>query len=204
MPLELEAVLAGVSILRGVVKEALPLVEDIRSGLGARNNQAKKALTEKLGRVEASLGQVGELAKAAEAYGKSLENVLELLWLCQRAERLVHDNSQDFGKKTSPNYAASWRVLDTLFETIESRSEVPRKAIMGLSAWYDERDRAQMDLLLNDFTAAFERASLYTRRRDASDLAGELEDMVKPLQRADTLLRSTVYDKILPTLQSLG
>ncbi|GEM_PF-2309125 len=204
MALELSALLTAVGAISSLVKETLPVIQTIRSGIMARNEKAKQQLTESLKQLQQNLQHTGELARMAEVYSRTHENVLELLWLCRRAERFLKDNLDECRDRNSANYAGNWKVLDAMFETIDSNRDSPRKAVMDRGEWYDESDKRQIELLLQQFTSAYERASVCVRTKVADDLLHELRGMTGPLQDAETLLRNTVYDEILRTLQKLA
>lgn len=204
MVLELSALIAAVEAVSLLVKGTVPVVRAIRSGVMARNEEAKRQLMQSLEQLQQNLQHAGELAQVAEGYFQTLENVLELRSLCGRTEGFLKDNLNECRNSDSANYAGNWRVLEAMFQTIDSNRDAPRKVVLARAEWYDERDRDQIGLLLQQFTAAYERAAAHARNKIADDLLYELRGMISPLQDSETLLRNTVYDKILRTLQKLG
>jgi hypothetical protein len=205
MAIELSTLLTAAGSISPILKDMVPFVKTISSGIFfRRNEEAKRQLTEKLQEIQQHLRNAGNLAQVAEMYSRTHENVLELLWLCRRAERFLSDNLDDFRNRSNASYAGNWKVLDTLFETIDSSRDAPRKAVLDRGEWYDATDKAQVELKLQEFTSAYERASVGVRSKAADELLPELRGMTRPLLDAENLLRSTVYDKILRSLQRLS
>ena len=181
-----------------------PIAASIRSGLGAKNDELKAALINKLAELETSVARASELARAAQAYGEYLENISELLWLSRRLQRVVNDNKDDLEQAGTERYAVNWKLVDTVLEMIDARSEVPRKGWMGLDAWYYKDDEKPMHGLLHGFSTAYNKATGTAKYRKPHDLEYHVAAMVSSLQEAETLIRTTVYDRILGTLQQLN
>ena len=204
MALDLSVLLSSVGTITSLMEGSVKLVQTIRSGLVARNDEVKKQLTTSLTELKQNLEHARELARMAEVYSRTHENILELLWLCRRAERFLRDNLDDCRNRTCANYTGNWKVLDVIFETIDSNRDSPRKVVMDRAEWYDKDDKAQVELLLHQFTSHYDQASACVRNKVADDLLHELRDMTSPLQDAETLLRTTVYEKILMALQKMS
>lgn len=204
MVLELSALITAVEAVSLLIKGTAPIVRTIRSGMMARNEEAKKQLMQSLEGLQQNLEHVGELAQVAEGYLQTLENVLELRYLCGRVEGFLKDTLDECRSRDSANYVGNWRVLEAMFQIIDSSRDAPRKVVLDRAEWYDKSDKDKIELLLQQFTAAYERAAAHARNKIADDLLYELRGMISPLQDAETLLRNTVYDKILRTLQKLG
>ena len=204
MALELNVLISAVGAISSLVKDTVVSVQAIRSGWMAKNDEAKEQLAESLKQLQESLQHAGELSLAAESYFQTYENIVELLSLSRRAERFLKDNMDELRDRRNPNYEGDWRVLEAMFETIDSRRDAPQKVVLDRAQWYDKDDKAQIELLLQQFTASYERASTHLRHKVADDLAYELQGTNRSLQDSYTLLRNTLYDKILRTLQKLG
>jgi hypothetical protein len=204
MALELNLLITAVGAISSLVKDTVVTVQAIRSGLMTKNDETKQQLAESLKQLQQNLQHAGELSHAAEGYFQTYENILELLSLSRRLERFLKDNLDDLRDRRNSNYAGGWKVLEAMFETIDSRREAPQKVVLDRAQWYDKDDKAQIELLLQQFTSAYERASTHLRHRIADDLQFELQATTRYLQDVHTLLRSTLYDKILKTLQKLG
>lgn len=204
MVVELSTLLAAVGAVSSCIKEAVPIVQTIRSGVMARNKEAQEKLTKSLKELQQNLQHAGELAQRTEEYLRTHENILELQWLCRRAEGFLKDNLDDCRSRNSANYTGNWNVLDTMFQTIDTNREASRKVVMNRAEWYDERDKDQIEILLQQFTSAYDKAAAHVKHQVASDLLHELHSMTSALQDAETLLRNTIYNRILRTLQKLG
>ena len=206
MALELAALIAAVEGVTLLIKGTTSAIQSIRSGKMARKEEeeAKQQLVGSLEQLQKNLQHTGELAQAAEEYFKALENVLELRSLCERAEGFLKDTLNECRNRDSANYAGNWRVLEAMFQTIDRNSHASRKVVLDCAEWYDQSDKDKIEIYLQQFTAAYERASAYARNNIADDLLHELRGMISSLQNAETLLRNTVYNKIMRTLQKLG
>jgi len=204
MVVELSTLLTAVGAVSSCIKEAVPIVQTIHSGIIARNKKAQDKLMQRLKELQQNLQHVGELGQRTEDYLRTHENILELQWLCSRAESFLKDNLDDCRSRTSTNYAGNWNVLDTMFQTIDTNREASRKVVMDLAEWYDEKDRNQIELLLQQFTSAYDRAATHVRHQVPSDLLYELRGMTSALQDAETVLRNTIYNRILRALKTLG
>ncbi len=203
MAIELSALVTAVGAISALMKETVPVVQTIRSGFMARNKAAQEKLTQSLTELQRNLQHAGELARVAESYLKTHENILELRMLCSRAEAFLKENFEECRSSGSRNYAGSWNVLDTMFQTIDDTRDTPRKVIMDRAEWYDEKDKNQINGRLQDFSSAYQRAAASVELKAASKLSHELRGMTSTLQDVETLLRNTIYDTILRALQRL-
>jgi hypothetical protein len=179
-------------------------VESIRSGPLSGNAKTKQELEAKLSELAQSLQHAGSLAWVAAAYSRTNENVLDLLHRCQRADRFLRDNMDKLADGQNHGYQSAWQLMDNLFESISESRDVPRTAMLDRSRWYDEDDRAKIDLRLRDFSIAYERANQAVSVKAARDARRELQGMIEPLADVETLLEDTIYEKVLRTLQQLA
>jgi hypothetical protein len=200
---EIAAAIAAVKAVSATVEASAELVGKIRSGWRDDNDKVRAELEAALEDLDGRLQSAGELAWVAAAYSRTRESIVGLLGSCKRAERFIRDNMDDLTDASSPQYEANWRLLDMMFEGIGEASEVPRKAVLDRAEWYDERDKDQIDLRLNDVVRAYTEAAKSVRTKAARDAQGELGDMIRPLEDVDTMLRDTLYDEVLRTLQQL-
>lgn len=203
LAVEIVALIAAVEATIGLIKAAVPVVQEIRVGMFGQNKKAQEQLTKNLEELQSNLKQIGELAQITEGYFQTLENVLELQSICSRTEGFLKDTISECRNSESINYKGNWRVLDTLFQVIDSNREAPKKVILARAEWYDKKDKEQIELLLQQFNAAYERATISVRGYLADDLLYELRSMTSLLQDVITLLRNTVYNTILKALQKL-
>lgn len=205
MSLELGLILEAVGGVGGLVKQALSIAETVRTDLlgGNKNKETKQKLTEQLQKLEDNVRQTGQLAVYLEGYLQTHENVLELLALCLQTRRFLEANAEACRNRDHAAYPGNWSVIGAWFEIVDSRRDAPRKVVQDRAEWYDVKDKAQIEAFLQQFTSAYDRASVSVRTRVASDLLHELSDMIRPLQETDTALRTTIFDQILKTLQGL-
>ena len=85
MAVEIAALLKAAGIAAGLVSEAQELVGKIRSGMLAKNDEAKRELEENLLALQQSLRDAARLAKFGEEYAGTQQDVIELLWDVERA-----------------------------------------------------------------------------------------------------------------------
>lgn len=185
-----------------IVRETADLVRGIRSGVMARNDEVRARLQERLTSLEQSLADAGRLAAVAEAYTRTNEKVVDLQAACRRVDRFLRDNMSALADGGS-SYDADWRLLDTLFDAVSERRDVPRSAVLDRSEWYDVEDRAKIDMRLNHFSDAYARASVAINGKAARDTHTYVRTMIEALDDVETLLETTIYDKVLRTLQDL-
>lgn len=203
MPTELSTLLATVGTSVALVKDALPLIETIRSGWRAQNDAVKQQLTAKVEQLGRAIHDTGALAHVIENYLQNLENIKELLFLCKRMEHLMDENIKALRNRMDPHYQSTWRTLDLLMENLDRERSTSRKAFLDRIPWYDDQDRHQMDLLLGQFSQAFERASAHRETRAVDNLLHRIRALTSTLLDAEALLKHTIYEKGLKTLQSL-
>ena len=203
MPVELAAAIAAVEGVSSLVKASSELVARIGEGFFRRENGAKRELQEKLAELEESLDHGSDLARVAGAYLRVHEKVATLLHLCKRTDAVLRATVDDLEDDRSPAYDAAWRVMQTLFESIGDNRDVPRSVLLDRAEWYDVQDKAQIELRLNDFSFAYAAAADSVRSKLVRDARRDLETMVRSLEDVETLLRTTVYDKILRALEAL-
>jgi hypothetical protein len=202
--IELAAAIAAVKALGPLVSESISLVSGIRSGMLAKNDAQKRALEQKLGELEQSLHRAGELAWVAAAYSRTYEEVTELLQSCRRADRFVRDNMEVLASAKDADHRAGWKLLDAIFDGVGEKREAPIGTMLDRDEWYDQQDKAQIEMRLRDFVVAFERGSVSIRTKAARDVAADLRAMIAPLEEVEAVLQSTIYDKVLRTLQRLA
>ena len=204
MAIELTALLGAVGAVSSLVKEAVPLVKAIRSGFMTKNQEAKDQLEKGLGALQKSLKDAGALAQVAESYFRTHENILELRSLCGRAQTFLEDNLNDCSNRTNAGYTGNWNVLNTMFQNIDANRDEPRKVVLDRAEWYDVEDKNQIELLLQQFNDAHTEATVQVRQKLAIELRSSLRRMTSALNDTESLLRSTIYDKILRGLQKIG
>jgi hypothetical protein len=203
MVLEVTALAAAVKSTAELVKEAAGLAELIRSGLRVDNQEQKQQLQDHLTALQANLEQLGLLAVLAERYARLHEDVLALLREVERAHRSLLDDPEGFRTKSNPRYTTNWRVMEGQFLAIESGRGPVAEAVYNRINWFSERDRDQIEPHLSEFEAGFRSAQQTVRFKAASELRSSLDTMTRPLETAERLIRSTLYNEVFPALQSL-
>lgn len=202
--LSVGALISAAGSIGTLLREAIPLAQSIRSGLRASNEDAKQQLQGRLAELQESLKQAGKLADVAREYSATLENVAELLWLVERAERFLADNIDACRRKTNPAYPSSWQILGLTIDSINANRDAIGKAMLeDRSTWYDERDKGMLRAHFQEFNDAFGRADSATTDKLADRLQNEVRAMKRPLVSAQTVLRATEAS-VLGALQRLG
>jgi RNA polymerase subunit RPABC4/transcription elongation factor Spt4 len=203
MALEIAAMASAVSAIGTLVKETVPIIQNIRSSWLVKNDDAKTKLEQNLTTLQENLQKASDLAQAAEVYCQVHESIHELLGHCRHAERFLKDNLEDCRNAGNADYVNNWRYMETIVEQINSSRDVPRKVAMGREEWYDQDDKARLETYLNQFTSSFDKAKAFLKSRVADDLVTQLTYMVDHLENAKELLSDTIYKKILGTLRKL-
>lgn len=202
MPLELAALLAAIQTSRAIVREGAVLVETIRS-FSRRNEKVRDELTAKLQSIEQQLASIGKVAEVAESYLKTYDNIGDLLSTSEELIQFVKDSGPDLGDSRNASYARDWERIASVYRRIGEDSDAPQKVMLDRAQWYDERDKIQIAGKLRDFSSAYDRAKGFVEGRKMEGVKSELEQMILPLNQAHTLLSSTLYEQILPSLQHL-
>jgi hypothetical protein len=204
MAIELALAIEAVRAVSSLVTSSADAAKSIRSGFRARNEEARRELETRLAELGRALDHAGALARAAEAYSRTLENIVSLLQACGRVRDFLQANLEDLSESSGADYHADWRVVDAMFDAIRENQSVPRAVLLDRAEWYDQEDKDKIELRLSDFNGAFRDASKSARNRFVRDLENELRGMISPLEDVEFLLRATVYDKILRTLEEIG
>jgi hypothetical protein len=187
-----------------LVRESVDLVQQIRSGFRASNEEAKRKLEERLSGLEESLKQAGALGWVAAAYSRMLESTSSLVQSCKRAQLFFRENLDTLAAgPADPDYLPNWRLVEVLFDAIAENREVPRRAMLDRIAWYDEKDRIQIEAALNAFNGAHDRATAFVQTKAAREVAQQLEIMGQSLEQVESALEATMYETVLQTLQQL-
>ena len=201
--IDLVTLLASVGTLRKLVHEVSGLAGDIRGGMFGNADRVKDELAGKVQELDETMKQVGQLATVARAYLATHNNVVETLSLTRRAERVLRESMDDLRTGQGAVAEAAWRLVESIFDSIDESRDTAIKVMYDRQSWYDPQDRAQLDALFNESTLSFERARTGVRNRYAGDLNFHVQAMADQLLKAETLLRSTIDEKILATSQGL-
>jgi hypothetical protein len=201
---EIAALLKAAEVAAGLVKEAHTFVGQIRSGMLAKNDEAKRQLEETLVALQHSLGDAARLAEFGEEYAGTQQEVIELLWDCERAHGYLRENIDATRDSANAGYGASWATMEQLFESIERRREPLFRALDDRIAWLNEKDRAQIAQRLQEGALAVERASQAVRSKAASDADVHLRRVVEELRRVQSSLNDTLRKEIFGSLEKLA
>ena len=204
MVVEVTALLGAAKVAAGLAQEVQKLVGDIRSGRFTNNDQAKEDLQKAIVALQQSLTQAGQLAKAGEEYASVQQDVVELLWDCERAHGFLKENSEAAKAGQDPRYEATWATLAQLFESIEMRREPLFREADDRILWLNEKDRAQIAQRLQEANSAAERASQAVRSKAGSDLDVNLRRIVEELRRVQSSLNDTLRKDIFHSLGELS
>src|SRR6266508_1864761 len=115
MAVEIAALLGAARVAAGLVQDVHGLVGNIRSGMLAKNDDAKRLLDEKLTELQQSLRDAARLAEFGEEYAGVQQEVVELLWDCERVRGSLRENREAASNDEHPRYAAAWETVAQLF-----------------------------------------------------------------------------------------
>jgi hypothetical protein len=204
MAVEIAALLKAAGVAAGLVSQAQEAVGKIRSGVMAKNEEAKRELEQKLLELQQSLRDAGRLAKFGEEYAGTQQDVIELLWDCERAYGSLKENFEACRDSADPRYDASWVTVEQLFESIERRRAPLFEALDDRIAWLNEKDRAQISQRLQEAAMAVERASQAVRSKAAADADTHLRRIIEELRRVQSALNDTLRKGIFQSLEELS
>jgi hypothetical protein len=186
-----------------IAREIGDATRALRSGFLARNEEAKQALEARIEQLQTSLRHAGQIATLAAEYTRAHQKVRALAELCSRATAFIRENMDSLVDRGAAQYQVNWRTLDMIFDGITQNRDVPSLAALDRQRWYDDQDRAQIDLRLRDFGLAYERGKGAIERRAARDAEDELKTMVEALREVDLMLDNTLYAKMFDALEAL-
>ncbi|HEV8251317.1 MAG TPA: hypothetical protein VGQ15_15210 [Gaiellaceae bacterium] len=204
MAVEIAAVLGAARVAAGLVKEAHGLVGDIRSGMLAKNDDAKRKLEEALTGLQQSLRDAGRLAEFGEEYAGVQQDVVELLWDCERVRASLRENREAVSDSGNPRYSGAWEIVAQLFDSVERRQEPLFRALDDRIAWLNDRDRGQIQQRLNDAAMAAQGAAQAVRSKASDDADLHLRRIVEELRRVQSSLNDTLRKGIFGSLEELA
>ena len=204
MAVEIAALLGAARVAAGLVQDVHGLVGNIRSGMLAKNDEAKRQLDEKLTALQQSLRDAARLAEFGEEYAGVQQDVVELLWDSERARGSLRENQEAVRDSAHARYAAAWETVSQLFESVERRQEPLFRALDDRIAWLDERDRAQIQQRLTDAALAAQGAAQAVRSKASDDADMHLRRIVDELRRVQSSLNDTLRKGIFGSLEELA
>ena len=198
----LEAI-AAIKAAGAIARAADEAVKALRTGVFARNDDLKKKLEAQLQELRNSLHHAGQIATLAAEYAQAHQKVRALTELCNRANLFLRDNMDSLCEHDDPNYLSDWRVLEMIFDGIRDNQDVPRLAALDRANWYDDQDRAQIDMRLEDERRAYDQAADAVARKAARDLERHVKAMIDSLAQVNLMLENTLYAKMFDALKAL-
>lgn len=204
MAVEIAALLGAARVAAGLVQDVHGLVGNIRSGMMAKNEEAKRQLDEKLTALQQSLRDAARLAEFGEEYAGVQQEVVELLWDCERVRGSLRENREALGRGDDKRYDGAWETVAQLFESVERRQEPLFRALDDRIAWLNEKDRAQIQQRLQDAARAVEGAAQAVRSKASDDADMHLRRIVDELRRVQSSLNDTLRKGIFGSLEELA
>jgi hypothetical protein len=200
------ALLGAAEAVNKVVKEAKPAIQKISSGMFGRaaNEEAKAELDAAFTELEGHLRRVGELARLGEQQARLNQDVHRLLWDCERARAFMTENFDDASDRKRPGYESAWRIMDTIFDSIEKRDDLIASVQADSARWFDAADRQGVVDRVTDYAEAKNRASESVQNRAAITAQARIDAMCAALDKVTGALNRTMYDKVFHDLQLLG
>jgi hypothetical protein len=204
MAVEIVALLGAAKAAAGFVKDARDIVERISASRFANNSDAKRELEAKIAQIEQSLRDAARLAEFGEEYAGVQQDVVELLWDCERARGSLRENQQAVSDSSHPQYSGAWETIRQLFESVERRQEPLFRALDDRIAWLDARDKAQIQQRLTDAALAAQGAAQAVRSKASDDADTHLRRVVEELRRVQSSLSDTLRKGIFGSLEELA
>lgn len=203
MAFVLDDIVVAATAAKAIATALRGVADTLKGGpLGGNAKEKKAELDAQVQKMETTLDNVGTLARMGTAYAESQEDVLSLLFLCRRAEKVAGDYAEDCRDKSRPGHDTAWRVLETLFDSMDL--DVVHRVKNQRQAFYDQEDNIKITGWLDDFDKANAKRATSLRMRATDELRREMADMVEALDRTEALLKNTLYVRILKTLERVG
>jgi hypothetical protein len=178
-------------------------VKALKLGWSQRSSKVKEELESDVAKLRESLQHAGRLATLASEYSRAYEKIRSLNELCNRANLFLRENMDALSHRNDVSYESDWRVLELIFDGIRDNQDVPDLAALDRANWYDDQDRAQMDLRLDDERRAYGKAADAVARKAARDAEREVKAMIDALSQVDLMLENSLYGKMFDALKAL-
>jgi len=204
MAVEIAALLGAAKVAAGLVQDVHGLVGNIRSGMLAKNDEAKRQLDEKLVALQQSLRDAARLAEFGEEYAGVQQDVLDLLWDTERVRGSLRENREATSDSSHPGYSGAWETVGQLFESVERRQGPLFLALDDRIAWLNEKDKAQIQQRLNDGALAVQGAAQAVRSKASADADMHLRRIIDELRRVQSSLNDTLRKGIFGSLGELA
>lgn len=203
MPIELAAILAGVTTVSSIVDGSIKIVKAIRGGFSGANNAAKQQLEAQLVELRRNLMNIGVLAESADAYLVALGEVRRLDVDALLLDQFLDHNSDTLQNHLNPAYAAAWRTADQLVDAMDRDRGLPTKAHLIRKVWFDRADDEMVGSRLNDVNTTFSRLAERVKGRHYDAARNGVEEFQRPVREVELLLNDTLAERILAGLRQL-
>jgi len=198
------ALVAGAKAVNVLLDEATKALAKLGSSWrAARNGEAKQQAIQSLEEVRKKLKVVGDLARVGEEYTRVHEEVMKLLWECERAESFIEQHTAEFNKRNT-NYSGNWRTVQMIFGSIDKNRDPVWSMLKDQILWYDAADDARANEMALRCNSAFDRGALSVRAASLPDVSTSLDSMISELRQLEQMLSATMYGKIFESLRELG
>jgi hypothetical protein len=203
MAFVLDDVLGAVVAAKGVVQGIGAVVDALKGGVfGGNAKEKREELAARVEELRTALANVTKLGRIGDAYVRSHEDVLGLLALVRRAEQFLNDASDALEVKSRDGYQVSWRILDTVFDGMNT--DLVRRVRNDRQEFFDREDQVKIEGWIDQFSEANTKAAIHLQTRSSVELRHDVDDMKANLENVESLLRSTVHDRILRAFQDVG
>jgi hypothetical protein len=190
---------AGLEALVGKVVTAVGTWRD----KGRADDEARQALTEDLANLRKGLAAVDGLARSATAYIDLRDETHRLLVHCITLKNYVSTDQDQLRKHLTTSYQDRWRAVDAMLDSMAQNTEACRRQHLQRGRWYDATDSEAIGSRLADFDRAFAQCAAFATSQDVDGVERALDDMQRPLELVDTLLKDTLQEKILGGLTQI-
>ena len=204
MAVEVAALFGAARAAAGLVKEARGLVEAINVSRLARNGETKQKLEAKITEIQQRLRDAAQLARFGEEYAEKQQEVVELLWECERVRASLRENREAVSDSSHPRYSVAWDTIGQLFDSVERAQDPLFDALDDRIAWLNDKDRGQIQQRLSDAALAVQGAAQAVRSKASADAEMHIRRVIDELRRVQSSLNDTLLKGILGDLQELG
>lgn len=204
MAVEVAALLGAARVAAGLAHDVHDLVGKIRSGRFTNNDEAKRELEETIGALQRSLGEAGQLARYGEEYTGLQQEVVELLWECERLRASLRDNDKAISQASDPGYGPAWEGIAQRFDSVELRQGPLFRALDNRIELLNDKDLGQIQDRLNDAALASQGAAQAVRSKASADAEMHVRRMIEELRRVQTSLNDSLLKGIFGSLKELS
>jgi hypothetical protein len=201
---EIAVALGAAKVAVGLVQDVHDLVGKIRSGVLAKNDEAKRELDETLDALKDSLRAAGRLAKYGEEYAGVQQDVLNLLWETERVRGSLRENREAASDSSHPQYSSAWETIAQLFDSVQQGQGPLFLAFDNRIVWLNETDKAQIQQRLQSAGMAVEGGAQAIKNQASADADMHIRRIVDELRRVQASLNDTIRKGIFGALGELS